>query len=121
MGTPFAFEINNSLSDTKMLKELSTITDNLKERHYRVNLLLMKLIQHNDVDIDYENLDNGFRHFNGSESAFLGLCFEKTRLMLNGRFICLNCAQSFAERTTLKCHIKVFIFYRQIVLIAASL
>jgi len=107
MGIPFAFEINPELSDAQMLSELATMTDNIKDRHFRVDLLLMKLIKHEQVEIDYENLDNGFRHFNGCERAFLGLCFEKTRLMLNGRFICLNCAQSFAERTALKCHIKV--------------
>jgi len=108
MGTPFAFQINPELSDSQMLKELSTITDNLADRPVRVNLLLLKLIQHSEVAVDFEHLDFGFRQLNGCESAFLGLCFERTRSMLNGRFICLNCALSFAERTALKCHIKVF-------------
>jgi len=95
-----------------MLKELSTITENISNRPIRVNLLLMKLLQHSEVEVDFEHLDLGFRQLNGCESAFLGYCFEKTRSMLNGRFICLNCAQSFADRIALKCHIKVFLkFY----------
>ena len=109
LGVPFCFEPNPELSDTKMFKELASMAANLGDRHFRVNLLLMKLVKHHSVEMDFSNLNNGFRHFNGSQSAFLAFCFEQVRLMFKGRFVCTSCATSFADKSGLKAHIKVII------------
>jgi len=103
---PFCFEINPNLSERDYLRQLDTITTNFIGKSHRVKLLFMKLVDHDSIEMDFENLDRGFRLVSGDQSAFLNLCEEKVKNMLNGKLICLPCAMSFTQKCDLKLHLR---------------
>ena len=105
-GLPFAYQINPDLNEQDGIHLLSAISKNLLDKSHREKLLFLKLLEDNNVDLDFDNLDMGFRHSNGDQSAFLDLMNEKVRAMYRGPYICLPCATSFAQTCDLKVHIK---------------
>jgi len=103
-GTPFCFELNPAYPDS--MGQLSTILANYFDLPHCSRLLLMKLIQHPSVQMDFNNLNYGFRLCAGDQSAFISYCFEKAKAMLRGPLVCLPCATSFTHAADLKVHLK---------------
>ena len=103
-GIPCAFQLANDSADG--MKELSTIWQNYKDLQHPAKLIMMKLIEHPAVEIDFEHLNMGFRICASDQTAFLGSCFEKAKAMVRGPFVCLSCATSFSTLSDIKGHLQ---------------
>ena len=102
----FAYQINPTADDIPTFEELSSMVLNFQNRDYHSKLILLKLIEHHSIPTQEEYIDMGFLP-NGNQSCFFALCLENIRLMFNGGFICMACAQSFSAKCDFKAHLKV--------------
>lgn len=104
----FAFEVNSEITDSSYFRDITTMIRTYLQPDFHCHLLLSKIVRHSSIVVDHEDIDRGYS-MSGDQRLMLAACFENIRLMFFGAFVCMHCAQSFAQRCEFKNHIKVLI------------